>query len=124
MRVVFMGSPQFAVPPLQRLLDDYEVAAVYTQPDRPAGRGRGLASSPVKKAALARGLEVVQPANLKEAGVVEQLAGFHPDVIVVAAFGQILPQTVLALPRLGCLNIHPSLLPRFRLFWPARFLAG
>jgi len=114
MRVVFMGSPQFAVPPLERLLDDYEVAAVYTQPDRPAGRGRGLASPPVKKAALARGLEVVQPAHLKEAGVVEQLAGFHPDVIVVAAFGQILPQTVLALPRLGCLNIHPSLLPMFR----------
>jgi len=114
MRVVFMGSPQFAVPPLERLLDDYEVVAVYTQPDRPAGRGRGLASSPVKRAALARGLEVVQPKSLKEAGVVAELAGFHPDAIVVAAFGQILPQSVLALPRLGCLNIHPSLLPRFR----------
>ncbi len=114
MRVVFMGSPRFAVPPLQRLLDDYEVAAVYTQPDRPAGRGRGLASSPVKKVALARGLEVVQPASLKEAGVVEQLKAFKSDVIVVAAFGQILPKAVLALPRLGCLNVHPSLLPKFR----------
>jgi methionyl-tRNA formyltransferase len=126
MRVVFMGSPQFAVPPLQRLLDDYEVAAVYTQPDRPAGRGRGLASSPVKEAALARGLEVVQPKSLKEAGVVKELRAFNPDVIVVAAFGQILPKGVLALPRLGCLNIHPSLLPRFRGAAPvaAAILAG
>lgn len=114
MRVIFMGSPQFAVPPLERLLDDYEVVAVYTQPDRPAGRGRGLASSPVKRAALARKLPVVQPLSLKEAGVVEQVAGFAPDVIVVAAFAQILPQPVLAISRLGCLNIHPSLLPRFR----------
>jgi methionyl-tRNA formyltransferase len=114
MRVVFMGSPQFAVPPLQRLLDDYEVAAVYTQPDRPAGRGRGLASSPVKKVALERGLEVVQPKSLKEAGVVEKLKAFNPDAIVVAAFGQILPKGVLSLPSLGCINVHPSLLPKFR----------
>jgi len=110
-----MGSPQFAVPPLERLLaSKYQVAAVYTQPDRPAGRGRGLVSSPVKQAAQARGLTVVQPASLKVAGVVAQLKGFEPDAIVVAAFGQILPEPVLALPRLGCLNIHPSLLPRFR----------
>ena len=115
MRLVFMGSPQFAVPPLERLLaSKYQVAAVYTQPDRPAGRGRGLVSSPVKQAAQARGLTVVQPASLKVAGVVAQLKGFEPDAIVVAAFGQILPEPVLALPRLGCLNIHPSLLPRFR----------
>jgi len=90
------------------------VAAVYTQPDRPAGRGRALVSPPVKRAAVAWGLPVVQSASLKQAGVVEQLAGFTPDVIVVAAFGQILPQSVLAMPRLGCINIHPSLLPRFR----------
>jgi methionyl-tRNA formyltransferase len=115
LRLVFMGSPQFAVPPLERLLaSKYQVAAVYTQPDRPAGRGRGLVSSPVKQAAQARGLTVVQPASLKAAGAREQLKGFEPDVIVVAAFGQILPEPVLALPRLGCLNIHPSLLPRFR----------
>jgi len=115
LRLVFMGSPQFAVPPLERLLaSKYQVAAVYTQPDRPAGRGRGLVSSPVKQAAQARGLTVVQPASLKAAGVVAQLKGFKPDAIVVAAFGQILPEPVLALPRLGCLNIHPSLLPRFR----------
>jgi len=115
LRLVFMGSPRFAVPTLEYLLaDKYEIVAVYTQPDRPAGRGRDLLSSPVKQAAEARGLRVVQPANLKAAGVVEQLEGFEPDVIVVAAFGQILPRSVLALPRLGCLNIHPSLLPYFR----------
>jgi methionyl-tRNA formyltransferase len=115
MRLVFMGSPQFAVPPLEQLLaSKYQLAAVYTQPDRPAGRGWGLAASPVKQAAQARGLTVVQPANFKAAGVVERLEDFKPDVIVVAAFGQILPKSVLALPRLGCLNIHPSLLPRFR----------
>jgi len=115
MRLVFMGSPQFAVPPLEDLLlDRYQVAAVYTQPDRPAGRGRGLVASPVKQIAQARGLTVVQPASLKAAGVVKRLGGFKPDVIVVAAFGQILPKPVLDLPRLGCLNIHPSLLPRFR----------
>jgi len=115
LRLVFMGSPQFAVLPLEHLLaSKYQVAAVYTQPDKPAGRGRGLLASPVKRAAQARGLTVVQPAGLKAAGVVEQLGGFKPDVIVVAAFGQILPRMVLALPRLGCINIHPSLLPRFR----------
>lgn len=114
MRFVFMGSPQFAVPPLEYLLDSYPVAAVYTQPDKPTGRGRELAPPPVKRAAQARGLTVIQPASLKERGVVEQLKGFKPDIIVVAAFGQILPKPVLTLPRLGCLNIHPSLLPRFR----------
>ncbi len=115
MRVVFMGSPEFAVPPLEHLLvNNYQVVAVYTQPDKPAGRGRGLVSPPVKRTALAWRLPVVQPPSLKEAGVVEQLSRFKPDVIVVAAFGQILPEKVLALPRLGCLNLHPSLLPRFR----------
>lgn len=115
MRLVFMGSPKFAVPPLEHLLlGRYQVAAVYTQPDRPAGRGRGLAASPVKQVAEARGLVVVQPASLKAAGVREQLEAFNPDVIVVAAFGQVLPKSVLELPSLGCLNIHPSLLPRFR----------
>jgi methionyl-tRNA formyltransferase len=115
LRLVFMGSPRFAIPPLEHLLaSKYQVAAVYTQPDRPAGRGRGLAASPVKQLAQARGLVVVQPASLKAAGVVEQLRDFAPDVIVVAAFGQILPESVLELPRLGCLNIHPSLLPRYR----------
>ena len=127
MRFVFMGSPEFAVPPLEHLiLGGYQVVAVYTPPDRPAGRGRALVSPPVKRAALARGLPVVQPPSLKEVGVVEQLRGFNPDAIVVAAFGQILPQSVLGLPRLGCINIHPSLLPRFRGASPvaAAILAG
>jgi len=115
LRLVFMGSPRFAVPPLEYLLaEKYQVAAVYTQPDQPAGRGRSLLASPVKQAAAARGLRVVQPASLKAAGALERLKGLEPDVIVVAAFGQILPRSVLALPRLGCINIHPSLLPRFR----------
>ncbi len=122
-----MGTPEFAVKPLQQLiLNRYEVAAVYTQPDKPAGRGRSLIASPVKKAALAGRLPVVQPVNLKNAGVVAQLAAFHPDVIVVAAFGQILPQSVLDITRYGCINIHPSLLPKFRGASPvaAAILAG
>jgi methionyl-tRNA formyltransferase len=110
-----MGSPEFAVPHLEYLVhNQYQVVAVYTQPDRRAGRGRTLASPPVKRAAQALGLKVVQPAKLGEAGVAEQIARLRPDVIVVAAFGQILPKSVLAIPRFGCLNVHPSLLPRFR----------
>lgn len=115
MRIVFMGTPEFAVPSLKHLiLNHYQVVAVYTQPDKPSGRGRSLVSSPVKRAALAWNLSVVQPADLKRAEAVEQLTGFHPDVIVVAAFGQILPQSVLDIPQYGCINIHPSLLPGFR----------
>ncbi len=127
MRVVFMGTPQFALLPLEHLmLGGYQVVAVYTQPDKPAGRGRRSVSSPVKVAAQALSLPVVQPASLKKAEVVAELAGFRPDVIVVAAFGQILPPPVLELPRYGCLNIHPSLLPRHRGASPvaAAILAG
>ncbi len=110
-----MGSPEFAVPPLEHLvLNQYHIAAVYTQPDKPAGRGRSLVPTPVKRAAMTWKLPVVQPTSLKKPEVVAQLADFHPDIIVVAAFGQILPQSVLDLPRYGCINIHPSLLPRFR----------
>lgn len=127
MRVVFMGSPRFAVPSLEYLVSSgYELAAVYTQPDSMGGRGRSLAASPVKEAASALGLTVVQPQSLKAPGAVEQLAGFKPDVIVVAAFGQLLPKAVLELPRWGCLNVHPSLLPTFRGASPvaAAILAG
>ncbi len=127
MRVVFMGSPEFAVPALRHLmLNGYQVVAVYTRPDKPAGRGRSLASSPVKRAALVLGLPLVQPVSFKPAEAVAELAGFHPDVIVVAAFGQILPQKVLDIPRYSCLNIHPSLLPRHRGASPvaAAILAG
>jgi len=127
LRVIFMGSPEFAVPSLEHLiLNQYQVVSVYTQPDKPSGRGRSLSASPVKRAAATWNLPVKQTANLKRAEEVEQLADFHPDVIVVAAFGQILPQSVLDIPRYGCINIHPSLLPRFRGASPvaAAILAG
>ena len=127
MRVVFMGTPDFAVPCLEHLvLNGHEVVAVYTQTDKPAGRGRAPVSSAVKKAAQALKIPVLQPASLKGADVVEQLAGFRPDVIVVAAYGQILPQQVLDIPRHGCINIHPSLLPKYRGASPvaAAILAG
>ena len=127
LRLVFMGTPDFAVPPLERLiLNHYQVVAVCTQPDRPAGRGRSLLPSPVKKTAQIWNLPVVQPENLKSAEAVAQLADFRPDVIVVSAFGQILPKSVLDIPAYGCINIHPSLLPRFRGASPvaAAILAG
>ncbi len=127
MRNVFMGTPAFAVPTLERLLQsEHEVVAVYTQPDTPAGRGRQLAPSPVKQVALERGLKVLQPARLRASSQVGQLASLRPDVIVVAAFGQILSQKVLDIPPFGCLNVHPSLLPRYRGASPiaAAILAG
>jgi len=115
LRVVFMGSPEFAVLPLEHLiLNGYHIPAVYTQPDRPAGRGRGLSPSPVKRAAERLSLSVVQPDSFQKMEAVSGLASFQPDVIAVAAFGQILPRSVLDIPRCGCINLHPSLLPRFR----------
>ena len=115
MRVVFMGSPEFAVPSLEQLLyGQYQVVAAFTQPDKPAGRGRFLVAPPVKKVAMDWRVPVLQPPRLSDADVVAQLAGFRPDVIVVAAYGQILPQSVLDIPPYGCINVHPSLLPRFR----------
>ncbi len=127
MRLIYMGTPEFAVPPLEELVQEhYSLAAVYTQPDKPGGRGRSLTVSPVKAAALRLGLPVVQPESLKESEAVAQLAGFQPDVVLVVAYGQILPGPVLELPRYGCLNIHPSLLPRHRGASPvpAAILAG
>src|SRR4030042_3141325 len=99
LRIVFMGSPRLAVPSLEQLLiNKYEVVAVYTQPDRPAGRGRGLAASPVKEAAQGWGLKVVQPESLRKAEALVPLADFKPDIIVGCAFRQILPQAVLDIP--------------------------
>jgi len=122
-----MGTSDFAVPSLEQLVLSHEqVVAVYTQPDKPVGRGRSSAAPPVKKLALAWDLPVEQPLSLKKVEAVERLAGWQPDVIVVAAFGQILPQAVLDIPRCGCINIHPSLLPRWRGASPvaAAILAG
>ncbi|MBI4302786.1 MAG: methionyl-tRNA formyltransferase [Chloroflexi bacterium] len=110
-----MGTPEFAVPPLERLLlSRYQVVAVYTQPDSVAGRGRSLLFSPVKKLALEWKLPIMQPSNFKDPAAVSELASLKPDVIVVAAYGQILPQAVLDIPTHKCINIHPSLLPKFR----------
>ena len=114
MRIVFMGTPDFAVLPLKRLVSSQHVAAVYTQPDRPSGRGRNLAFSPVKRLAQELGLKVMQPTSLKDAEVAPELRELKPEVIVVAAFGQLLPRSILDIPRCGCLNLHPSLLPRLR----------
>jgi methionyl-tRNA formyltransferase len=115
LRVAFAGTPQFAVPALQALLDSpHTVIGVLTQPDRPQGRGRQLLPGPVKQVALQHGLLVAQPPTLRDPAARNELAALAPDVMVVVAFGQILPREVLQLPRLGCLNIHASLLPRWR----------
>jgi len=114
-RLVFMGSPEFAVAPLRQLLQEgYEVAAVYTKADKPAGRGQALGIPAVKKEAVELGLRVVQPRSLKAAEAQAELASIQPEVIIVCAYGLILPKAVLDLPRYGCINIHPSLLPRHR----------
>jgi methionyl-tRNA formyltransferase len=115
MRIVFAGTPEFAVPALEALVAAGEtLALVLTQPDRPAGRGLALAESPVKRAAVAHGLAVFQPQTLKDANAQARLAEVAPDLMVVAAYGLILPQAVLDIPRLGAINIHASLLPRWR----------
>ena len=114
LRIVFAGTPGFAVPCLRAAAGRGEVVAVYTQPDRPSGRGRQLAASPVKVEALARGLPVFQPENFKSAAAREQLRELKPDLMVVVAYGLILPQSVLDIPRMGCWNVHASLLPRWR----------
>ncbi|OHE84561.1 MAG: methionyl-tRNA formyltransferase [Lysobacterales bacterium RIFOXYD1_FULL_69_11] len=114
MRIVFAGTPDFAVPCLRAAAARNEVVAVYTQPDRPAGRGRGLTPSPVKREAIARGIPVLQPENFKAQASRDALAALQPDVMVVVAYGLILPQSVLGIPVHGCWNVHASLLPRWR----------
>ena len=115
LRIVFAGTPDFSVPPLEALhAAGHDLVAVYTQPDRPAGRGQALTASPVKRRALEFGLTVEQPATLKSPDAVERLRGFDADLMVVVAYGLILPQAVLDVPRFGCWNIHASLLPRWR----------
>lgn len=115
LRVIFMGSPAFAVPSLTRLLADGQtLALVVTQPDRPAGRGQDLRPPPVKRAAERHGLRILQPEKLNDPDVQATLAASQPDVIAVAAFGQFLPRAVRELPPLGCVNVHASLLPKYR----------
>lgn len=115
MRIIFLGTPDYAVPVLSSIFDaGYEVASVVTQPDRPAGRGRSLTSPPVAAWARERGIPVLQPPSLRLPEVAGQLAALAPDAMVVASYGRILPPPLLALAPLGCLNVHPSLLPRHR----------
>ncbi|RAP78124.1 methionyl-tRNA formyltransferase [Paenibacillus montanisoli] len=115
MRIVFMGTPEFAVPSLEAILAaGHTVELVVTQPDRPKGRKKTLTPPPVKEAALLRGLPIAQPEKLRGSGTVQQIADLQPDLIVTAAYGQILPKAVLDVPRLGCINVHGSLLPRYR----------
>jgi methionyl-tRNA formyltransferase len=114
-RIVYAGTPEFALQPLQHLhKSGIEICAVYTQPDRKAGRGRKLTASPVKRWALDHGIQIEQPETLKEQAAQEQLAAYQADLMVVTAYGLILPAQVLTLPRLGCVNLHASLLPRWR----------
>lgn len=115
MRIVFAGTPEFAVPPLRALLDSpHDICGVYTQPDRPAGRGRKLTPSPVKVLAQESGLPVFQPETLKDETAQAQLRNLKPDLMVVVAYGLLLPRAVIDIPPLGCINIHASLLPRWR----------
>src|SRR5260221_4000261 len=124
LRIIYMGTPQFAVPALEALVrgsapgavlaEGYEVVSVITRPDKPVGRGQEIVFSPVKQSALAHGLPVWQPGSLKRPENIEALAAYSADLYIVAAFGQILPQAVLDQPRYGTLNIHASLLPKYR----------
>lgn len=114
-KVVFMGTPDFAVGTLKALIDSkYEVAAVFSQPDKPKGRGKALQMTPTKEVAVEAGIPVYQPAKIREAQWLSVLEELAPDVIVVVAFGQIIPESILKLPKYGCINVHASLLPKYR----------
>ena len=115
LNIVFMGTPDFAVPCLSRILEDgHRVSGVFTQPDKPVGRHQVLTPPPVKELALERGLSVYQPAKLRDGTALEILQGLNPDLIVVVAYGRILPRDILDCPRLGCVNVHGSILPKYR----------
>lgn len=115
MRVVFMGTPDFAAASLKKLIEEkYDIAGVFTQPDKPRGRGMSLQSPPVKLLAQEHGIPVFQPEKLRDGTALEILKGLAPDIIAVVAYGRILPDDILALPRLGCVNVHGSLLPKYR----------
>lgn len=114
MRVLFMGTPEFAVPTLEALIQEHEVIGVFTQPDKPKGRGKAMAFPPVKEKALEHDIPVYQPVKVREASVVEEIKEMAPEAIVVVAFGQILPESILNIPKYGCINVHASLLPKYR----------
>lgn len=115
MKLVFMGTPDFAVAPLHSLCEaGYEVAAVVTQPDKPKGRGKAMQPTPVKEEAQKHGLTVCQPEKVKDPKFLKEIREIAPDIIIVAAFGQIIPKELLEIPRFGCINIHASLLPKYR----------
>ena len=115
MRIVFMGTPDFSVPALEALVEGgHEVVAAITQPDKPKGRGKAVLMTPVKEKAMELGIPVYQPVKVREPEFVEKLRQMEPDAIVVVAFGQILPKSILEIPRYGCVNIHASLLPKYR----------
>jgi len=116
LRIVFCGTPQFAVPPFKYLLEqpDFEIVGVFTQPDRPRGRGQEVSFSPVKEGALAANLPVYQPAKIRAPDPEEQLRSLAPDAVVIIAYGQIIPARLLSIPRLGWINLHASLLPKYR----------
>jgi methionyl-tRNA formyltransferase len=115
MRIVFFGTPKFAIPSLKDLLQSgEELAAVVTQTDKKGGRGHILLPSPVKELAMSRGLKIIQPSNIKDTAFLNELSVIKPDMVVVVAYGKILPQQILKLPPLGCINVHASLLPKYR----------
>ena len=115
MRIIFMGTPDFSVPTLEALVaSEHEVAAVVTQPDKPKGRGKEIHMSPVKECALKHNIPVYQPVRARDEAFVEEMRTLKPDAMVVIAFGQILPKSLLDLPKYGCVNIHASLLPKYR----------
>ena len=115
MRVVFMGTPDFAVSTLEKIIENgHEVVAVYTQPDKPKGRGKAMQFTPVKEKALEHNIPVYQPVRIKNEEAIEQLRALNPEVIVVVAYGQILPKAILDMPNYGCINVHASLLPKYR----------
>lgn len=114
MNVIFMGTPTFAVPSLEMLLKKHTICVVVTQPDKPKGRGKRMIFSPVKEKALEYNIEVLQPIKIRESDFVEKLKQYKADIIIVVAFGQILPETILNMPKYGCINVHGSLLPKYR----------
>lgn len=115
MKIVFMGTSEFSVPSLQKILEaDHEIIGVITQPDRPRGRGQKLIPSPIKEYALKHGLEIYQPERIRDEAAIDYVRSWDPDLVVVVSYGQIIPQEILDFPKLGCINVHASLLPRYR----------